>query len=329
MKRGVVGVVLILSLVFGVALGANFAVAAPYPITIYTGSGPGSVYFALGCMFAKVLNQKAKGIISAKGVTSGASVANARAIANGEAQMAIIQNDVTWEAYNGKVRFKGHPVKNMRGIATLYPEAIQIVVRADSKIKTLQDLVGKRVVVGAAGSGCAAAAQRVLTAAGIWNKINKIYQTFSEAAQSLVLGQIDANFTVIAFPAPAVNMTAVRVPIHLIPIPDNVIKKLHTSGYPFYVKVIIPKKTYNGMDRDVQTVAVRSTLVAGSKVPTKIVYDVTKILYTNLDDLAKAHQVAKQIKISQAFDGLMVPLHPGAAKFFKEHGLKIPANLLK
>ncbi len=312
--------------VLGLVYAGSVAVAGEkYRLMIYTGSGPGSVYFAIGSMLAKVLNKKAKDI-DAKGVTSGASVANCRAVGKGEAQMGIAQNDITYYAWNGKVKFK-KPIRTLRAIGTLYPEPIQIVVRADSGIKTLEDLKGKRVVVGAAGSGCAGAAEAILKAAGLWDKINKIYQTFEEAAQSLVLGQVDAEFTVIAYPAPAINMIAVKVPIRLVSIPDKLIKKLHDSGYPFYVKVTIPKDTYNGMTEDVQTVAVKSTLIVNKDVPADVVYKVTKVLYNNIDELAKAHQVAKQIKISKAFEGLMVPLHPGAIKFYEEYGIKVPANL--
>lgn len=297
-----------------------------YVITIYTGSGPGSVYFAVGSMFAKVLNKKSD-LIEAKGVTSGASVANAKAIAKGEALAAIIQNDVTYYAWNGKFQFEGKPVKELRGIGTLYPEPVQIVVRADSDIKTLQDLAGKKVVVGAAGSGCAATAERILKAAGVWDQIEPVYQTFSEAAQSLVLGQVDAEFTVIAYPAPAIDQIAVKTPVRLIPIPDEVIQKLHDEGYPFYVKVVIPKGTYNGMDEDVQTVAVKSTLVVHKDVPEEVVYEMTKVLYENIDELAKAHQVAKQIDMNSAFEGLMVPLHPGAIKYYEEQGIEVPDSL--
>lgn len=297
-----------------------------YVITIYTGSGPGSVYFAIGSMFAKVLNKKSEKI-EAKGVTSGASVANAKAIAKGEAQVAIIQNDVTWYAWEGKYQFEGNPIKVLRGIGTLYPEPIQIVVRADSDIRTLQDLAGKKVVVGAAGSGCAATAERVLKAAGVWDKIEPIYQTFEEAAQSLVLGQVDAEFTVIAYPAPAINQIAVKTPVRLIPVPDDVIQKLHDQGYPFYVKVIIPKGIYNGMEEDVQTIAVKATSVVHKDVPEDVVYEMTKILYESIDDLATAHQVAKQIDINHAFEGLMIPLHPGAIKYYEEQGIKVPEEL--
>jgi len=298
-----------------------------YVVTIYTGSGPGSVYFALGSMYAKILNEKSK-LIEAKAVTSGASVANAKAIGKKEALVALIQNDVTYYAWNGLYQFKGHPIKVMRAIGTLYPEAVQIVVRADSDIRTLQDLKGKRVVVGAAGSGCAATAERILKAAGVWKDIEPIYQTFSEASQSLVLGQVDAEFTVIAYPAPAIEQIAVKTPVRLIPIPDDVVEKLHKEGYPFYVKVVIPKGTYNGMDQDVQTVAVRSTLVVHKDLPEDVVYEMTKILYENIDELAKAHRVAKQIDIHKAFEGLMIPLHPGAVKYYEEHGIKVPENLI-
>lgn len=297
-----------------------------YEITIYTGSGPGSVYFAIGSMLAKVTNKKSD-LIAAKAVTSGASVANCKAIGKGEAQVAIAQNDVTWYAWEGKYQFEGNPIKVLRGIGTLYPEPVQIVVRADSDIKTLQDLVGKKVVVGAAGSGVAATAERVLKAAGIWDKIEPVYQTFEEAAQSLVLGQVDAEFTVIAYPAPAIDQIAVKVPVRLIPIPDDVIKKLHDQGYPFYVKVIIPAGTYKGMTEDTQTIAVKATLVVHKDLPDEVVYEITKILYENIDELAKAHQVAKQIDMNHAFEGLMVPLHPGAVKYYEEHGITVPEDL--
>jgi TRAP transporter TAXI family solute receptor len=294
-----------------------------YEITIYTGSGPGSVYFAIGSMLAKITNKKSD-LIAAKAVTSGASVANCKAIDKGEAQVAIAQNDVTWYAWEGKFQFEGHPVKVLRAIGTLYPEPVQIVVRADSDIKTIYDLKGKKVVVGAAGSGVAATAERVLKAAGIWDEIEPVYQTFEEAAQSLVLGQVDAEFTVIAYPAPAINQIAVKVPVRIINVPDEVVQKLHDQGYPFYVKVVIPKGTYNGMDEDAQTIAVKATLVVHKDLPDEVVYELTKILYENIDDLAKAHQVAKQIKMDEAFEGLMVPLHPGAIKYYEEHGITVP-----
>ena len=294
-----------------------------YEITIYTGSGPGSVYFAIGSMLAKVANKKSD-LIAAKAVTSGASVANCKAIGKGEAHVAIAQNDVTWYAWEGKYQFEGKPIKVLRAIGTLYPEPVQIVVRADSDIKTIYDLKGKKVVVGAAGSGVAATAERVLKAAGIWDQIEPVYQTFEEAAQSLVLGQVDAEFTVIAYPAPAINQIAVKVPVRILNVPDEVVQKLHDQGYPFYVKVVIPKGTYNGMDEDAQTIAVKATLIVHKDLPDDLVYELTKILYENIDELAKAHQVAKQIDINHAFDGLMVPLHPGAIKYYEEQGITVP-----
>ncbi len=322
----ILSIILAFAMVFTFAFQFDTVASAKTTVWIYTGSGPGSVYFAIGSMLAKVLNKKSK-IISARGVTSGASVANCRAIGKGEAQVGIAQNDVTYYAWNGIAQFKGKPVKDLRGIATLYPEPVQLVVKASSNIKTLSDLAGKKVVVGAAGSGTAQTAEKLLKAAGVWDKIDRVYQTFSEAAQSLVLGQIDANFTVIAFPAPAVNQIAVRVPVRLIPVPDDIIKKLHDEGYPFYVKVVIPKGTYNGMEEDVQTIAVKSTLIIDKDVPEDVAYEITRVLFEYTGDLVKAHQVAKQIDINKAFEGLMVPLHPGAIKYYEEKGIKVPDNL--
>lgn len=305
-------------------VGASWA-SQKVELTVYTGSGPGSVYFAVGSMLAKVLNDKGQ-LVSAKGVTSGASVANIRAIDKGDAHLAIAQNDVTYYAWKGIVRFK-EPIKTVRGIATMWPEPVQIVVRADSPIRKLEDLAGKRVVVGAAGSGVEAAASAILKAAGLWDKITKINQSFEEAAQSFTLGQVDANIAVIAYPAPAINMIDVQVPVRLIPIPDEIVKKLHAEGYPFYVKVRIPKGTYKGMDSDVETIAVKSTLVCHKDLSPEVVYEVTKMLFTNTEELAKAHQVANQIKISGALEGMQLPLHPGAIKFYEENGIKVPAEL--
>jgi TRAP transporter TAXI family solute receptor len=306
--------------------------AESYSLTIYTG-GTSGVYYPLGSAYANILNQyseKEAGIkISAKAVTSGASVSNAQAIGNGNAQAAIMQNDVAYYAYNGVVldAFKGNPIKKLRGVAALYPETIQFVVLADSDIKTLQDLKGKKVAVGAAGSGTAVAAQQILEAAGVWNDVEKVYVKFSEAAQQLKLGQIDAAVIVSGAPTPAIEQIAVQTPVRVLPIGSDIYQKLKDKGYIFYVTQKLPKDTYKGMTADTPTLAVKAVLVVNADVPDNVVYAMTMLLFKHVETLRQVHAKAKYISFDSALDGMSIPLHPGAIKYYEENGKSIPDNL--
>ncbi len=314
-----VAIIVIIAVVAALSLGG----AAPtekYTIKIYTG-GTGGTYYPIGTKLAELLTKYSNGLIEASAVTSGASVANARALAAGDAQCVFIQNDIAYYAYNGLYMFKDNPVKNIRGVATLYPEIIQIVVRADSGIKTLQDLVGKKVVVGAQGSGTAVNAEQILKAAGIWDKITPVYADFRQGAQMLKLGQVDAVFLTAGIPTSAVVELATTTPVNLVSIPDDVLKKLHEQGYKFYVRVVVPKDTYNGMTSDVPTLAVKAMLACDAKLPDKVVYTITKILFEHLDELKQAHKRAAAISLDKALDGMSIPLHPGAEKYYKEKGV--------
>ncbi|MCD6189085.1 MAG: TAXI family TRAP transporter solute-binding subunit [Thermococcus sp.] len=292
-------------------------------ITIYTG-GTGGVYFPLGSKYAEILT---KNDVPAKAVTSGASVANAKAIGDGTAQAAILQNDVAYYAYNGLYMFEGQTIKNIRGVAALYPETIQFIVRADSDIKTLQDLAGKKVAIGAPGSGTAVAAEQVLRAAGVWDSIEKVNQDFNEASQSLKLGQVDAAVIVSGIPTPSVNQIAVQTPVRVLPIPDDILNKLKQQGYIFYVRQVVPKGTYNGVEEDTPTLAVKAMLAVSADLSEDTVYKMTKILFENVDQLRAVHQKAQLISLETALDGMSIPLHPGAIKYYEEKGLSVPEEL--
>ena len=316
----------------GTSTSSTSSAAESYTLTIYTG-GTSGVYYPLGSAYANILNQysaKEAGIkINAKAVTSGASVSNAKAIGDGDAQAAIMQNDVAYYAYHGVVldAFKGKPVKKLRGIAALYPETIQFVVRADSNIKTLQDLKGKKVAVGAAGSGTAVAAQQILEAAGVWDSVQKVYVKFSEAAQQLKLGQIDAAVIVSGAPTPAIEQIAVQTPVRVLPIGSDIYQKLKEKGYVFYVTQKLPKSTYKGMTADTPTLAVKSLLVVSADVPDNVVYAMTMLLFKHVETLRQVHAKAKYISFETALNGMSIPLHPGAIKYYEEKGKSIPDNL--
>ncbi|MEM1604400.1 MAG: TAXI family TRAP transporter solute-binding subunit [Zestosphaera sp.] len=299
---------------------------APYKITIYTG-GTGGVYYPLGVKLADLLNKHAGDKITASASSSGASVANARALGAGDANLIFIQNDIAYYAYNGLYMFSEGKIEKIRGLATLYPEIIQIIVRADSGIKTINDLEGKRVAIGAAGSGTAVEAEIILKAAGVWDKITIQNLDFTQAAQALKLGQVDAAFVVAGIPTSAVMELAATTPVSLVEIPDTLLNTLKQQGYLFFVQHTVPKETYTGLDKDVKTLAVRAMLAISSDVPDDIAYTILKVMFDNIDELRQAHARAQDISINKALEGLPIKLHPGAVKYYQDKGITIPQEL--
>jgi len=293
-------------------------------ITIFTG-GTAGVYFPLGSKYAEMLN-KHSDLIDASAVTSGASVTNAKAIGTNECQAALLQNDVSYYALKGTNMFDA-PVPELRGVACLYPETIQFVVLADSPINSLADLAGKNVAVGAPGSGTAVACEQILTAAGVWNGITRFDLNFAEAASAIKLGEVDAGFIVAGAPTPAIEELAISSPVRILDIPDNVLSGLLSAGYPFYVRQVIPSGTY-GMSAQSATVAVQAMLAVRSDLSEAVVYDMTKILFTQVEELRTAHTKGNEVTIETALDGMSLKLHPGAVKYYKEAGVNVPASMI-
>jgi TRAP transporter TAXI family solute receptor len=299
---------------------------SPYELKIFTG-GTGGVYYPLGTKLADMLNKYSAGRIKATASTSGASVANARALAAGDASLVFIQNDIAFYAYKGIYMFEGSRVEVIRGVAVLYPEIIQIVVRADSGIRSLKDLEGKIVAVGAAGSGTAVEAEIILRAAGLWDKITPQYLDFRQAAESLKLGTVHAAFIVAGIPTAAVQELAATTPVNLVSIPQDLHSKLVAQGYRFFIPVNVPKGTYSGMTEDVQTLAVLAMLAVRADVPEDVVYKVLDIMFTYIGELRAAHARAEAISLEKALEGMPIPLHPGAVKYYKDKGITIPPEL--
>ncbi len=299
---------------------------APYELKIFTG-GTGGVYYPLGTKLADMLNKYSGGRIKATASTSGASVANARALAQGDANLIFIQNDIAFYAYKGIYMFEGSRVEVIRGVAVLYPEIIQIVVRADSGIKSLKDLEGKIVAVGAPGSGTAVEAEIILRAAGLWDKITPQYLDFRQAAESLKLGTVHAAFIVAGIPTAAVQELAATTPVNLVSIPQDLHSKLVAQGYRFFIPVTVPKGTYPGMTEDVQTLAVLAMLAVRADVPDDVVYTILDIMFTYIGELRAAHARAEAISLEKALEGMPIPLHPGAIKYYRAKGITVPPEL--
>ncbi len=297
-----------------------------YKVTILTGSTAGT-YYPVGTAYAKLLNKYSDGKIDATALEGRASVANIKDICAGVANAGLAQNDIAYYAYHGTTieAFQGNPQTCIRAVGILYPETIQIVTLAGSGINSIYDLAGKKVAVGAEGSGTYWNARQILEAAGIWDQVVKEYRKFSEIVEDLKLGNIDAAFLTAGVPTSAVEQLAADVDIKLIPVPDEVYQALKQQ-YPFYAKVVIPAGTYSDVTEDVQTVAVMSMLLVHKDVPEDVVYLMTKILYEHADEIKQEvqKQSVQYISLDHALDGLSIPLHKGAYKYYTEKGLTVP-----
>lgn len=304
-------------LVAAIALLVIVTQAATF-LTIATG-GTAGTYYPLGAGMADIWNKNIKGM-NAMVQSTGASVANINLLRNKEVDLIFVQNDVAFYAYNGVELFK-EPFPQLRGLATLYPETVQIVALADRGINSVYDLKGKRVAVGAAGSGTEVNARQILAAARItYNDIKVQYLSFAEAASNLKDGNIDAAFVTAGHPTAAiVDLAAVRK-IVLVPVAEEIIASLQ-KDYPFYVKIVVPAGTYKGVDTDAVTVAVKAMLAVRAEMPEDLAYQLLKTMYANQKRLIEAHAKGELIIPETGKEGMSIPLHPGAEKFFKEMGL--------
>jgi TRAP transporter TAXI family solute receptor len=285
-------------------------------INIATG-GTAGTYFPLGGAMAEILNSNIPGV-NATAEATNASVANVNLLNGGSVQLAFIQNDISYYASEGVEMFADNQVSGLQALATLYPETVQIITLDKSGINTVADMKGKRIAVGAAGSGVEANARQILAANGItYDDINVQYLSFAEAANGLKDGNIDAGFITAGFPTAAIQDIAAQHNVVLIPVTDETADKL-IAQYPFYTRVTIPAGTYPKQDEDVQSVAVKAMLVTTEGMDEQMAYDVTKAIYTSLDKLKAAHSVGALITKESAKDGISIPMHPGAEKYFNE-----------
>lgn len=311
---------LVLAMVSVLILSLALAGCAPQKTNLILATGGTSgTYYPFGGAMAQIFNSKIENM-NVTAQATGASVENLRLIGSKEAELAIVQNDMTDYAYNGIEAFEDGKIENVRAVATLYPEVIQIVASAGSGINTLQDIKGKKFSVGAPGSGVEANARQILDVMGMtYNDFTANYLSFSESADSLKDKHIDGFLFMSGIPNAAIQDTATTSDLEFISIPDDMIKKL-TEKYSFFTEFTIPAGTYNGQDADVKTVAVKATLIVGAEVSEEVVYNLTKALFENQPELAQAHAKGQELNLEDAVQGISVPFHPGAEKYFKEVG---------
>jgi len=306
---------LIVSFCLLVAIGA--VSAQQRFISIGTG-GTAGTYYPLGGAMAEIWNKNIARM-NATATSTGASAANINLLKDGKVDVIIIQNDVGFYALNGVELFKDKPFADLRGMACLYNETVQLVALESSGIKSVYDLKGKKVSVGAAGSGVEANARQILEAAGLsYNDIKVQYLSFAESASNLKDGNIDAAFTTGGFPIAAIQDLAVSKKTVLVPV-DKALLAALMNKWSFYAPTVIPANTYNGITSDVPSVAVKSMLAVSAKIDATLVYEMLKTMFANGPRLVAAHSQGANIKRATALEGMSLPLHAGAEKYYAEN----------
>lgn len=303
--------VLLMSAVFS-------ACAAQKTNLILATGGTSGTYYPFGGAMAQIFNTKVENM-NVTAQATGASVENCKLLGKNEAELAILQNDMLDYAYNGTEAFKEGKIDNLRGIAILYPEIVQIV--ASEGITTVEDLNGKKVSVGAPGSGVEANARQILEAADLtYDDMSVSYLSFSESADAYKDKHIESFFVTSGIPNASIQDISAQNPVSLVSLSDEAIKSL-VEKYPFFVEYTIPANTYNGQTNDVKTVAVMATLATNAEASEDVIYNITKALFDNQAELASAHAKGAELSLEEAINGISIPLHPGAEKYFKEAGL--------
>ncbi|GAB6109690.1 TAXI family TRAP transporter solute-binding subunit [Fusibacter bizertensis] len=285
-------------------------------VNIGTG-GTAGTYFPLGGAFAEIWNTHIKGI-NATAQSTGASVANINLLIDGEVEVVIVQNDTALYAHDGVMMFDGKPFEKLRGLATLYSEPLQIVT-TDPNIKTVADLKGKKVAVGAIGSGVEANARQIIAAAGMdfEKDIDPKFLSFAEASSGLKDKQVDAAFLTAGIPTAAIQDLSAQNDVYIVAIEGNVAATLK-DNYKFFTDYTIPANTYKGQTEDVASLTVKSMLCVSADLDEELAYQLTKQIYENLDRVVLAHNVGKYITKETALDAMPIPLHPGAERYFNE-----------
>jgi TRAP transporter TAXI family solute receptor len=286
--------------------------AAPSKIRIATG-GESGVYYAYGKALAEILEKNLK--IPVTALQSGGSVDNIRLLRNDRAEIAFVQNDIMTYAYNGANLFSTEgEFKDFAAIAGLYPEVCQIVARRE--IEGIPDLAGKRVSVGDEGSGTEQNALQILSVYGMsFSDIDVDHLSFGASVKAFEEGGIDAFFCTAGIPTPAISELAAGGEARLLSVGQAHARSL-ISQYPFYSRHIIPNDAYPGIGNEAEVVAVKSTLVASGKLSGQIVFEIIKILFENRDEIAKTISEGHRLNDGEALNGIPIPLHPGAEKYF-------------
>ena len=295
------------------------ALAAPTFINVLTG-GTSGVYYPVGVALSQVYSTGIEGSKTSVQATK-ASVENLNLLQAGRGELAFALGDSVADAWEGveEAGFKA-PLKGLRAIAGTYPNYIQIVASEDSGIKTLADLKGKRISVGAPKSGTELNARAIFKAAGLtYEDMGKVeFLPFAESVELMKNRQLDATLQSAGLGMAAIRDLSSTMQLSYVEVPQDVVTKIGNAAYQ---PGMIPAGTYDGQSADVPTVAITNILVSHDKVSDEVAYQMTKLMFDNLERLGNAHSAAKDIKLETAAQNLPIPLHPGAERYYREVGV--------
>ena len=307
----------VISLVIALILALS-CVAALAELSFGTG-GEAGTYYAFGTVLAQYISENAGLFITA--VTSGGSADNIDNLDAGLRQLGFTQNDVASYALNGIRLYDGEPITSFTALAALYDETVQLVT-VNPDIKSVADLKGKVVSIGAAGSGVYFNALDFLAAYGMTeDDIVPQYLSFKDSAEQLKDAKIDAAFVVAGAPTTAVTDLSIARQVYLVSLSDEDIAKLQAIS-PAYSKTIIPAGTYDGIDEDIVTVGVKATIIANEDVTEDEAYAIVSTIFENKDAIAQQHAKGLELDLEYA-SSCGLPYHPGAAKYFAEKGIEV------
>ncbi|WP_022849902.1 TAXI family TRAP transporter solute-binding subunit [Limisalsivibrio acetivorans] len=281
-------------------------------------SGGTFMYYANGIsQYAK--NMGFKVLASA----SNGSVENVRLVNGNRAQFAVAYSGDTYLARNGKLKGDNSKYEDVMALGYFYGAPAHLIVRANSDINTPQDLEGKRVGVGGAGSGAAANAERFFGVLGLWDKMKPQFIGYRNAAAAFKNKQLDAFWVFAGYPNSSVIEAALQTKVKILDIYDVAQSGGVLDEYPFLAKVTIPAGTYKGQTEPVQTFQGNAIWIANKDVPADVVYDMVKAVYSEkgMEHMISIHKSAKAMSVEGGLTGIVTPLHPGAEKFWKEVGV--------
>lgn len=316
---------LIVSGAFAALLGLSATVAAQGQLAISAG-GTGGVYYPIGGGIAELITTKVDGY-SAVSVVTGATVENMSHIASGESELALGIADVLTQAFNGTGHFEGRPIP-LRALTAVYAAPMQIVTLADRPVTQLGDIRGTRFSVGAPGSGNEVSTRAVLAANGItFDDLGAAERlNYNETSDAMRDGTVDAGLWASTAPTSTIMSLAATRDIRLVPLSNEEIAAIIASD-PAFVPFTLAAGLYPGMDAPVQTVALSNALVAHADMDDDLAYQVTRAIHENRDFLISIHPAMNDMTLDFAVNGLPIPLHPGAIRYYDEVGAAVPDHL--
>ncbi len=289
-------------------------------ITILTGGSSG-VYYPLGGALAKIYSDEGA---KANSQSTAASAENATTLNQDKAEVAFAMGDTIADAVEGIDSFDEQgPQENLRAMASLYTNYMQVVTTQDSGIETVDDLKGKTVAVGAPGSGTEISAKRILEAYDMtYDDITEDYLSFSEGVEGMKNGNVDAVVISSGLPNSGIMELDTTEDIAIVEIEEDKIDAL-SEKYPAYFSTSVPADTYDSMEKDANTIGVRNILVTHTGVSDDLVYEMTKTFFENIEQMRDSHNAAEGIEIEKALDNLPAELHPGAKRYYEEEGIEV------